>query len=79
MENLSTKINLNIINTITLLLLLSACAQTSSVKMINKNTGETAQCGPFVMGGIAGPNAVVARESQCISDFQRQGYERTPN
>lgn len=56
----------------TLILLLSAC--TSPITMKNSKTGQTATCGPYATDMNA-----PEREGRCISDFQRQGYERSPN
>jgi len=45
-------------------------------------TGATATCGPFPSGTRdPGLSQMVAeqREERCISDFQRQGYERVNN
>jgi hypothetical protein len=50
---------------------------TESIKMRNPKTGEIATCGPYPSTGIPSLNTP-ARESQCISDYQRQGFERAP-
>jgi len=44
---------------------------TSAVHMRNAATGATATCGPYA-DTINAP----AYEHQCISDYQRQGFER---
>jgi hypothetical protein len=43
------------------------------IKMRNARSGEIATCGPFVSTWDT-----AQRESQCIADFQRQGFERMP-
>jgi len=55
-------------------LVLAGC--TSAIHMRNPTTGQTATCGPFPTGWALGGLQVAQREQQCISDFQRQGYER---
>jgi hypothetical protein len=54
-----------------LCLALAGC--TGAIRMVNARTGQTATCGPFA-DSINTP----ARESQCIGDYQRQGFERAP-
>jgi len=52
--------------------LLGACAA-PPVHLKHKETGQVIKCGPYdtsVRGAL--------REAQCISDYQRQGYERVP-
>lgn len=51
---------------------LSAC--TSAVQLQNPATGQRVQCGPY-----ADTLSTAQRESQCISDYQRQGFQRVPN
>jgi hypothetical protein len=51
------------------LLVLAGC--TAEVHLRNARTGATATCGPYV-DDITTPE----REGRCISDFQRQGFER---
>lgn len=60
---------------IALLLLLSAC--TAPVTMVNPQTGQTAQCGPYASGGSTGINTAF-REAKCIDDFRSQGFMRQP-
>lgn len=55
-------------------LLLSACS-TQPIYLANA-AGQTAQCGPFPATDYINASAAPYREAQCISDFQRQGYER---
>lgn len=52
---------------------------TDAVMLRNQATGQTAQCGPYWAGlsEFRGP-ANAARESRCIDDYQRQGFERAP-
>lgn len=66
------------------LLLLTACAalagcstvQTEKIYLRNA-AGVTATCGPYFSANLAA-EAAAQRESQCIGDYQRQGYERFP-
>ncbi|MDB5405617.1 MAG: hypothetical protein JWL84_529 [Rhodospirillales bacterium] len=57
---------------IALTVALSGC--TDAITMRNKATGEVATCGPYESN-----NRNALREAQCISDYQRQGYERAPH
>jgi hypothetical protein len=56
----------------------SLVACTDSIKMKNAQTGQIAQCGPYPSDMWVGGNTQAQRETQCIHDFQRQGYERMP-
>lgn len=62
-----------------LLLLLAAsligCSE--SIKLRNASTGQTAACGPYMLDAV-GSNSEEQREARCISDYQRQGFERMP-
>lgn len=63
----------------TICVALTGCAS-ESVYLRNV-AGTTVQCGPYSGGGI-GPIANLAAEQRlrdCVADYQRQGYERTPN
>ena len=53
-----------------------ACACTSSVKLRNRATGETAQCGPYMTEGMGQPASVAQREARCLDDYERQGFAR---
>jgi hypothetical protein len=64
------------ITLLAMVVIISGC--TEAVTMQNKATGETATCGPYKNGIITGAWAA-QREAQCISDYQRQGYDRVPN
>jgi hypothetical protein len=55
-------------------LCLSAAACTSAIKMKNPATGQIATCGPY-----ADTWTTPEREGRCISDYQRQGYQRVPD
>jgi hypothetical protein len=57
-------------------LFLAACS-TDPVYLKNTGTGAVVQCGPYATRGPSSTNAAW-QESQCISDYQRQGYERVP-
>lgn len=54
---------------------LSGCGET--IKLRNQSTGQTATCGPYMLDGL-GSNSQEQREARCISDYQRQGFERMP-
>jgi len=56
-----------------LMFALSLTGCTSEIKMVNARTGQVAKCGPYTDTVNAPP-----REAQCISDYQRQGFEREP-
>ena len=60
-------------------ILLAGCATSEAVYLQN-STGQTVQCGPYTVGGSI-PQAnvrVQERLRDCVADYQRQGYERTP-
>ena len=51
------------------------------IYMYNQTTDQNATCGPFVgpFGASSETRTAAAlREAQCISDYQRQGFERVP-
>jgi hypothetical protein len=58
------------------------CVACSSqpVFLRNPQTGATAQCGPYFIATPLMPALSDAydKERGCITDFQRLGYERTP-
>ena len=50
-------------------------------KVLLKNTaGMTVQCGPYTdFGNIPAANeTTAAKVRDCVTDYQRQGYERVP-
>jgi hypothetical protein len=51
---------------------------TSAVTLKNPATGQTAQCGPYLVEGVGQPGSVAQREARCIDDFQNQGFVRQP-
>ena len=62
---------------ICLTLALAGC--TDAVKLRNLATGQAVECGPYYTGMDGGiGKGIPAREAQCIADYQRQGFERTP-
>lgn len=64
---------------VALALSLAGCATVQTEKVTLRNTaGMTATCGPYFNANLAASGAA-QRESQCISDYQRQGYERVAN
>lgn len=54
---------------------LAAC--TAPVQLRNPATGQTASCGPYMLDSL-GSDSQAEREARCISDYQREGYERVP-
>ena len=57
---------------------LTACNMTLPVYMRHPQTNQTAACGPYNYGPFTA-QVVEAREERCITDYQRQGYERAPS
>lgn len=55
-----------------------ALAACSSPIMLRDSMGRMASCGPYPALGVSGIIGA-EREKQCITDYQRQGYERVPN
>lgn len=55
------------------------CAVSETVRLQNRQ-GDTVTCGPFTTAGRIGQATVAShiKLRDCISDFQRQGYERMP-
>lgn len=47
---------------------LAGCAAPQTVMLQHPDTGKTVQCGPF---------ETLMEESQCLNEFQSQGYERS--
>lgn len=62
-----------------LCVVLTACTSSETV-YLKDPMGAMAQCGPYSGGGIGAAPAAVNREKlrDCVGDYQRQGYERTP-
>jgi hypothetical protein len=56
---------------------LAACTTTAPVYMRHPQTGQTAVCGPYNSDPVTA-SVSAERESRCITDYQRQGYERVP-
>jgi hypothetical protein len=59
------------------LIALAACNTTQPIYLQNPQTGQTATCGPYNYDPVTA-DVVLNREARCITDFQRQGYERLP-
>ena len=61
-------------------LVLVAGCMTDSVMLVHPQTQLAAQCGPYYFtgasSGVFSKAAAMERERDCISDYQRQGYER---
>lgn len=54
---------------------LAGCTETIYLRNM---AGMVATCGPYKAVGIE-TIANADREANCVRDYQRQGYERTPN
>lgn len=59
--------------------ILTGCANSEAVHLQNA-AGQMVTCGPYAATFIA-ESRLTAQEQlrDCVSDFQRQGYERTPH
>lgn len=51
-------------------------AYSTPVRM-HHTDGRVATCGPYVSSGLPATAGAI-RETQCIQDYQRQGFERVP-
>lgn len=63
----------------TTVMLAASCSgfrYTEPVILRHPQTGQTARCGPYFRGGLDGQMTALGHEARCISDYQRQGYER---
>ena len=57
--------------------LLAGCSATDPVLLRHPQTGKTVRCGPYSYHqGIGSLEGAIQLERGCVSDFQRQGYER---
>ena len=54
---------------------LGACNTTAPIYLQHPQTGQTVTCGPYNYDPVTA-NVMSQREARCITDFQRQGYER---
>lgn len=52
---------------------------TLPVTLRHSQSGQVVRCGPYFRGGLDGQVTAVAHEARCVSDYQRQGYERIPS
>jgi hypothetical protein len=52
---------------------------TAPIYLKHEKTGEVVQCGPYTVTDSSDDMVAAYRETQCIKDYQRQGYERVPN
>jgi len=59
-------------NVLFVTLCLTVGGYTLPIEMVNSRSGQTIKCGPYLDATVG--NAM--RESQCIRDYQRQGFER---
>ena len=57
---------------------LAACNTTQPIYMRHPQTNQAAACGPYNYGPFTS-RVVEKREQRCITDYQRQGYERSPS
>ncbi len=60
-----------------LLALLAGCS-TGSVWLKDPRTGQTEECGPYFTSTHAWTTAGYQKLRDCVQDYQRQGWERTP-
>jgi hypothetical protein len=58
-------------------LLSSSCAHTDRVELENPQTGRVVECGPYADFALRA-TANVMQLSQCIQDFEKQGFVREP-
>lgn len=62
--------------------LLAACTHSEVVHLRNM-AGQTVQCGPYelsTLGGVQDAEFLAqSKVRDCVTDFQRQGYERVAN
>ncbi len=60
--------------------LVASCVSSEVVYLKNNVTGHVVQCGPYTRGGNipAAQNATLSELRYCVTDYQRQGYERVP-
>lgn len=57
-------------------LALAGCASTETV-MLRNPVGQTVQCGPYQGSSGAISRLVIQQQLRdCVTDYQRQGYER---
>jgi hypothetical protein len=59
-------------------LAVGACAQTDPVHLKHPQTGQEVTCGPYPFYPLRA-SAGAQQESQCIQDFEKQGFLRLPN
>ena len=57
--------------------ILGGCSS-APVHLKHPDTGEMAQCGPYLSTGMAATGGAL-REAQCINDYKEQGYLRVKN
>jgi hypothetical protein len=60
--------------------LVAACNTSETIYLRHPTTAQTVQCGPYSkVGNAAAVYAVMAQQLRdCVADYQRQGFERTP-
>ena len=74
-------VNCSVAATIILMAIgLAGCAISETVYLQNASS-QTVQCGPYTdYGDISSANVTTQNELRdCITDYQRQGYERVPD
>ncbi len=52
---------------------------TAPIYLKHKKIDEVVQCGPYTVTDSSDDMVAAYRETQCIKDYQRQGYERIPS
>ena len=63
---------------VALAMTIGACTTSTPIRLQHTETGKIVDCGPFTARDEMRDLAIAQKESQCIKDFQRQGYERMP-
>jgi hypothetical protein len=63
---------------LTVLILLIGVSGCGDSVTLRNQAGMTVTCGPYYRDSI-GSNSMALREAQCVSDYQKQGYQRVPN
>ncbi len=77
--------NMSIVTGVLSLSFLTALAgcvfSTNPIILRHPETGQTVKCGPYRYSHLIfeqSPRTALERERACITDYQRQGYERMP-
>lgn len=62
---------------VALALTMAGC-MTGGAMMQHPGTGQTHECGRYVLGSPLLSMSMERRERDCIEDFRKQGFERQP-